>query len=55
MATQLGYACINKQLRKQDIYTGRTMRRKTYDAKGKEFAVQQYLENFSKKDKQLVS
>ena len=25
------------------------------EAKGKEFAVQQYLENFSKKDKQLVS
>ena len=37
MAKQLGYACINKQLRKQDIYTGRTMRRKTYDAKGLDY------------------
>lgn len=37
MATQLGYACINKQLRKQDIYTGRTMRRKTYDEKGLDY------------------
>jgi hypothetical protein len=34
MAKQLGYACINNDLRQQGIYTGRTMIRRTFDAKG---------------------
>ena len=37
MAKQLGYACVNMQLRKQKIYTGRTMIRRTYDAKGLDY------------------
>jgi len=34
MAKQLGYACINMHLRKQGVYTGRSMIRRTYDSKG---------------------
>jgi len=45
MAKQLGYACINMHLRKQGIYTGRSMIRRTYDAKGLGYVSELCIEN----------
>tara|TARA_R110001592_G_scaffold45053_10_gene144286 strand:- start:823 stop:1827 length:1005 start_codon:yes stop_codon:yes gene_type:complete len=45
MAKQLGYACINMHLRKQGIYTGRSMIRRTYDAKGLDYVSELCIEN----------
>ena len=33
----LGYACINTALSANKIFTNRTMRRKTFDAKGMDY------------------
>ena len=45
MAKQLGYACINMQLRKEKIYTGRSMIRRTFDAKGLDYVSEICIEN----------
>ena len=45
MAKQLGYACINMHLRKQGVYTGRSMIRRTYDAKGLEYVSELCIAN----------
>jgi len=45
MAKQLGYACINMHLRKQGIYTGRSMIRRTFDAKGLDYVSELCIEN----------
>ena len=45
MAKQLGYACINMQLRKQNIYTGRSMIRRTFDAKGLDYVSELCIAN----------
>ena len=45
MAKQLGYACLNMQLRKQGIYTGRSMIRRTFDAKGLGYVSELCIEN----------
>tara|TARA_R100001198_G_C5232399_1_gene211215 strand:+ start:9 stop:1025 length:1017 start_codon:yes stop_codon:yes gene_type:complete len=45
MAKQLGYACINMQLRKQGIYTGRSMIRRTFDTKGLDYVSELCIQN----------
>tara|TARA_R110001592_G_scaffold51696_2_gene158812 strand:- start:110 stop:1126 length:1017 start_codon:yes stop_codon:yes gene_type:complete len=45
MAKQLGYACINMHLRKQNIYTGRSMIRRTFDAKGLDYVSELCIAN----------
>ena len=45
MAKQLGYACLNMQLRKQGIYTGRSMIRRTFDTKGLGYVSELCIEN----------
>jgi UV DNA damage endonuclease len=45
MAKQLGYACINMHLRKQGIYTGRSMIRRTFDAKGLDYVSELCIAN----------
>jgi UV DNA damage endonuclease len=45
MAKQLGYACINNDLRQQGIYTGRTMIRRTFDAKGLPYVSELFIAN----------
>jgi len=41
----LGYACINETLREQNIYCSRTMIKKTFFEKGKDYAADLGLEN----------
>lgn len=41
----LGYACVNMQLRKQDIFTGRTCRKATFKEKGLEYVGELGLQN----------
>ena len=41
----LGYACINMQLRKQNIFTGRTCRKAKFDEKGLEYVGELGLQN----------
>ena len=45
MGLNLGYACINMELRKKNIYTGRTMIRRTFDAKGLPYVSELALAN----------
>ena len=45
METQLGYACINTQLRKSGIFTSRTMVKKTFNTKGIQYASELALQN----------
>ena len=45
MAKQLGYACINMHLRNQGIYTGRSMIRRTFDAKGLDYVSELCIAN----------
>lgn len=45
MAKQLGYACINTSLRKQKVYTNRSMIRKTFDKKGLPYVSELALQN----------
>lgn len=45
MAKQLGYACVNMQLRKQKIYTGRSMIRRTFDTKGLDYVSELCIAN----------
>jgi len=45
MAKQLGYACINMTLAKQGISCNRSMIRRTFQAKGPEYASELILEN----------
>ena len=42
---ELGYACINMELRKQGIYSGRTCRKATWEAKGLEYVGDLGLQN----------
>ena len=48
MAKQLGYACINMNLSKQGISCNRSMIRRTFDAKGVEYASELIIENMAK-------
>ena len=41
----LGYACINTVLKENNIFTNRTMRRKTFDAKGLDYVSDLSLQN----------
>ena len=41
----LGYACINTILKANDIFTNRTMRRKTFDEKGLDYVSELSLQN----------
>ena len=41
----LGYACINTALKSGGIFTNRTMRRKTFDAKGLDYVSELSLQN----------
>ena len=41
----LGYACINMQLRKQGIFAGRTCRKATFQEKGLEYVGELGLQN----------
>ncbi len=41
----LGYACINMQLRKQNIFAGRTCRKATFEEKGLEYVGELGLQN----------
>jgi UV DNA damage endonuclease len=41
----LGYACINTALKANGIFTNRTMRRKTFDAKGLDYVSELSLQN----------
>ena len=41
----LGYACINTVLKSGGIFTNRTMRRKTFDAKGLDYVSELSLQN----------
>ena len=41
----LGYACINTILKANDIFTNRTMRRKTFEAKGLDYVSDLSLQN----------
>jgi len=41
----LGYACINMQLRKQNIFTGRTCRKATFQEKGLDYVGELGLQN----------
>lgn len=41
----LGYACINQQLRKQNIFAGRTCRKAKFDEKGLEYVGELGLQN----------
>ena len=41
----LGYACVNVELREDDIFTGRTMRKSTFEAKGISAASEVNLKN----------
>ena len=45
MAKQLGYACINMNLSKEGISCNRSMIRRTFDAKGVEYASELIIEN----------
>ena len=45
METQLGYACINTHLRKSGIFTSRSMIKKTFNAKGIQYASELALQN----------
>jgi len=45
MPIQLGYACINTELRKDRIFTNRHMRKATFEAKGIEYASELNLQN----------
>ena len=45
MSKQLGYACINTELRAQGIYTNRGMIRRTFDAKGLDYVSELCIEN----------
>ena len=45
MENELGYACINTQLRKTGIFTSRTMMKKTFQEKGIEYASSLALKN----------
>ena len=45
MAKQLGYACINMQLRKKGINAKRSMIRRTFDAKGLDYVSELCLAN----------
>ena len=45
MPHQVGYCCINKTLNKQDIKTGRTMRKATFQEKGLRYASELALQN----------
>ena len=47
MAKQLGYACINMTLAKQGISCNRSMIRRTFQAKGPEYASELILENLA--------
>ena len=42
---RLGYACINTELRKRDIYTSRTLRLSTLKTKGIEYVKELGLKN----------
>ena len=41
----LGYACINTILKANDIFTNRTMRQKTFEAKGLDYVSDLFLQN----------
>lgn len=41
----IGYACINTELRNKNIYTSRTMRKKTFEEKGLEYVSELSLQN----------
>ena len=41
----LGYACINTDLKSKGIFTNRTMRRKTFDSKGLDYVSELSLQN----------
>ena len=41
----LGYACINTDLKNKGIFTNRTMRRKTFDSKGLDYVSELSLQN----------
>ena len=41
----LGYACINTILKANDIFTNRTMRQKTFEAKGLDYVSDLSLQN----------
>lgn len=45
MPIQLGYACINTELRKDRIFTNRHMRKATFESKGLEYASELNLQN----------
>lgn len=45
MESQLGYACINTQLRKSGIFTSRTMVKRTFQSKGISYASELALAN----------
>ena len=45
MPKQLGYACINTELRAQGIYTNRSMIRRTFDAKGLDYVSELCIAN----------
>ena len=42
---QLGYACINTELRKKRIFTNRHMRKATFESKGINYASELNLQN----------
>lgn len=42
---RLGYACINMELREKNIYTSRTVRKKTFDEKGLQYVSNLCLNN----------
>jgi UV DNA damage endonuclease len=45
MQQNVGYCCINTELRKQDIYSGRTCRKATWQEKGLEYVGELGLQN----------
>ena len=47
MAKQLGYACINMNLSKEGISCNRSMIRRTFDAKGVEYASELIITNIT--------
>lgn len=50
----LGYACINTELRKKEIFTSRTLRKATLDKKGLEYAKELATKNLKDMKKILI-